>query len=166
MADYQLRHLAATDKASLIAFHERCSEETHYLRFFGAKPHLSENEASWFCAVDGERRGAVVATLPVEGDEIIVGVGRWDLLGSGEEAEVAFVVADDHQGHGIGRALVEAVLDQTRAHGVEWAVGAVLPHNTRMRMLLSRSGWPCAWRRSDGVSAFRIHIRAGVPSAA
>ena len=157
MSDYGFRRLGPGDEAALINFHERCSEETHYLRFFGTKPSLSETEAAWFCAVDGDQRGAVVAVDGAAGDRI-AGVGRWDRLASGDKAEIAFVVADDHQGHGLGRALLAAVIREAQARRIRWLVGTVLPRNSRMRGLLTRSGRPCAWRLEDGEATFRMDI--------
>jgi GNAT superfamily N-acetyltransferase len=164
MSDYRLRHLRAGDEAALIDFHDGCSEETHYLRFFAAKPSLSEPEAAWFCAVDGDQRGAVVAVDAAAGDRI-VGVGRWDRLPGGDEAEIAFVVADDHQSRGIGRTLVAAVIREAQAQGIHWLVGTTLRHNSRMRALLTRSDVPCAWTFDD-VAAFRMDVRAGGQTAA
>jgi RimJ/RimL family protein N-acetyltransferase len=159
MSDYGFRQLGPGDEAALIDFHHRCSEETHYLRFFAVKPSMSEAEAAWFCDVDGEERGAVVAVDTATGDRI-VGVGRWDRL-PGDKAEIAFVVADDHQGRGIGGALVAAVIREAQVRRIRWLVGTVLPRNSRMRGLLTRCGQPCTWRFEDGEATFRMDIGTG-----
>lgn len=158
-SSFTLRPLTATDESALIDFHERCSDETHYLRFFGSKPHLSEGEARWFCAVEDRRCGAVVAVDPDDPGRIL-GVGRWERLEDGAEAEGAWVVDDAHQGRGVGTALLEAVMVEARAHGVRWLVGEVLAHNVRMRRLLSRSGMPCAWSWDDGIASFRVDLES------
>src|ERR1700676_3740019 len=44
--------------------------------------------------------------------EAIIGVGRYDRLGSGTEAEVAFAVADDHQG-GASQPFCSSILPPT-----------------------------------------------------
>lgn len=157
MSEFTLRPLTAADEQALMDFHERCSDQTHYLRFFGAKPHLSESEAHWFCAVDHRHRGAIVATDPAEPDQII-GVGRWEGRDGDTEAEGAWVVADAYQGRGIGRALVEAVIKAARDHGVKTLVGEVLSHNAPMRSLLSRAAVPCTWTFESGTVAFRMDV--------
>jgi RimJ/RimL family protein N-acetyltransferase len=137
MSSYIFRPLTATDSSELIAFHERCSERTHYLRFFCAKPHLRPDEAEYLCAIDQHKRGALVVTSP-DSPDAIHGVGRWEPV-SDDAAEIAFVIEDTHQGHGIGRALVTAVLEEMQRAGYQKAVADVLAENGCMRALLRQA---------------------------
>jgi len=51
-------HAIAPDNASALQrFHHRLSERSIYLRFFAAKPQLSDMEAGYFTNVDGMNRG-------------------------------------------------------------------------------------------------------------
>ena len=55
-------HAIAPDNASALQrFHHRLSERSIYLRFFAAKPELSDREAGYFTNVDGINRFALVA---------------------------------------------------------------------------------------------------------
>jgi GNAT superfamily N-acetyltransferase len=94
-----VRGIRRDDATALQAFHERLSADTVRNRFFGAHPRLSDDEARRFVEL-GPGQQALVATF----DHQIIGVGRYIRLGSGE-AEVAFVVQDGYQGHGIGTEL-------------------------------------------------------------
>src|SRR5277367_2774134 len=92
-----LRPVKEQDLDALIAFHEHLSAESVHSRFFGSRPHLSLNEAREFVTIDERRRMAFVV---VNGERLIA-VGRYEGLDDRKSAEVAFVVADDFQGHGL-----------------------------------------------------------------
>src|SRR5687768_9119735 len=99
-----LRPIRSSDAPRLVDLHSRLSHESQYLRFFGAKPELSTQEAAWLAGVDMERRFAIVGCVREDGVDRIVGVGRFDMSPDGN-AEAAVVVRDDHQGQGLGSAL-------------------------------------------------------------
>ena len=159
LAKFILRDLTAEDREALKAFHERCSDETHYLRFFNAKPHLTDAEAAYFCGVNQRERGAIVAAA-MEAPWVIWGVGRWERQADSDEAEVAFVVDDIHQNCGIGSTLLHAVKQRTAALGLRYLVGETLPHNARMRHLLDQAG-RCEWRYKSGSACFRLAVAGG-----
>jgi len=131
--DLTLRPISSSDETALIEFHDRCSEETHYLRFAAAKPQLRPAEAHYLCAVDDHSRGALVI---VESDDpgTIHGVGRWERVNP-TDAELAFVIEDAYQGQGFGRKLVEATAERAHEEGFSRLVTDVLSSNYRMRRL-------------------------------
>jgi GNAT superfamily N-acetyltransferase len=96
-----IRSIRPDDAAGLQAFHARLSNDTIRNRFLGIHPMLRDAEAHRFTSVLRGKDAALVATI----DETIVAVGRYVGL-SGGDAEVAFVVEDPCQGHGIGTALL------------------------------------------------------------
>src|SRR5918997_4404389 len=82
-------HAIAPDNASALQrFHHRLSERSIYLRFFAAKPELSDREAVYFTNLDKINRFALVAVDP-ERPEEIVGVVSFDREGTTERAEYA-----------------------------------------------------------------------------
>jgi GNAT superfamily N-acetyltransferase len=97
-----VRSIRPDDASALQAFHRRLSEDTVHNRFFGLHPELSEQEARRFTSLATGEETALVATV----DNRIVVVGRSVRLGGGDAAEVAFVVSDGYQHHGIGTTLL------------------------------------------------------------
>jgi GNAT superfamily N-acetyltransferase len=134
---WSLRPLSPADETALIEFHDRCSEETHYLRFAAAKPQLRPTEAHYFCGVDDHSRGALVTNA--DDPRTIYGVGRWERL-TPTDAELAFVIEDAHQGQGLGRKLVEATIERAHQEGFTRLVRDMLLSNYRMRHLARNHG--------------------------
>ena len=129
-----IRPIRPDDADGLIEFHDSLSEVSRYFRFFSLHPSLPRAEAVRFADVDGDDRMAFVAEV----DGHIVGVGRYDrLLLEPAVAELAFAVADDLQGHGIGTALLCRLARDAPAHGIETFCAWVLPTNHRMLDLFS-----------------------------
>lgn len=145
-----------SDGYRLTRFHRTLSADTTYLRFFSFHPELSEPELYRFTHVDHVDREAVVAVVDGE----IVGVARFDRLGSGTDAEVAFVVADHWQGRGLGTALFHVLARQARAGGVERFVAETLPHNRRMLAVFHHCGLPVAEAFDSGIVRLTIDLQA------
>jgi RimJ/RimL family protein N-acetyltransferase len=136
--DLLLRPIRPEDQPALMAFHDRCSDETQYMRFGAHKPHLRVDEARYLCDVDDRGRGALVAVEPGRRDSIH-GVGRWDGLNR-TDAEVAFVIEDSYQGRGLGHQLVEATVKRARAAGFTRLYLDAHSTNHRMRRLARQYG--------------------------
>ena len=94
--------------------------------------------------VDGHRHVAWVALV----DGVPVGIARY-IRTEHHTAELAFEVADAHQGRGIGSALVDAVTTVARDHGIRYLEATVEPGNRASEALLSRVG--IRLRMSDGL---------------
>jgi GNAT superfamily N-acetyltransferase len=58
------------------------------------------------------------------------------------EAEIAFAVADELQGQGIGRQLMSMALELARARGLRTATATLLAENVPMRRLVQRADLP------------------------
>jgi GNAT superfamily N-acetyltransferase len=108
-----VRPIRPEDGTALVAFHERLPPDTVYSWFFSAKPRLSAAEVEYLTHLDHDARVALVADL---GDRIVA-VARYDRTAREQEAEVAFVVADEHQGRGIGTVLLEHLASAARERG-------------------------------------------------
>jgi GNAT superfamily N-acetyltransferase len=101
---------AAPDRARgqplLAAMVERLSEELSYWRFFTSKTELSPAELDYLVDVDHFAHEAIIAIDDSSGEAR--GVARCSRSNDDAEvAEVAVIVADDRQGRGLGRALLD-----------------------------------------------------------
>jgi RimJ/RimL family protein N-acetyltransferase len=131
-----LRPIRADDAPRLRALYERLSPESLYYRFFSPVPPPTDRQLRLLTEVDYDRRMAVVAT--VGGD--VVGVARYDRIdGDPAAAEVAVIVQDDLQGHGLGTTLMQRLAEMATERGVERFTATVLPENQRVLGMFERS---------------------------
>src|SRR5215210_7311134 len=129
-------HAIAPENASALQrFHHRLSERSIYLRFFAAKPELSDREARYFTNVDGINRFALVALDPERPEEIIA-VVSFDREGDSDLAEYAAAVEDRWQGRALGLAFTHRLIEAALKRGIKVFTGVVLPRNARMLNLL------------------------------
>jgi RimJ/RimL family protein N-acetyltransferase len=99
--------------------------------------------------VDYEHRMALVATSGGGEAEKILGVVRYEHIRPGT-AEVAFVVEDHWQGHGIATALLHRLADYARQRGYTTFVAFIMGNNTRMIEVLRNSGYPSTAHYATG----------------
>ena len=153
-----LRPISGDDEELLVEFYAQVSAESKYLRFFAPMPTLSERDVKRFTHVDHHDRVAFVLTVAQK----IIAVGRFDRItppeGTGDEAEVAFLVQDAHQGRGIAQLLLEHLAQAGRERGVKKFVAEVLPENMRMIQIFRDAGYHVAGGFEDGVMRFEFPI--------
>ena len=112
----EIRALRPDDRADLIAAVGRTGAESFYRRFFGARHDFTEREIASFLDIDLVGHVALVAVVEEGGRPTIVGGGRYIAVGPGK-AEMAFAVVDEHQGQGIGAALLRHLAAIARGAG-------------------------------------------------
>src|ERR671915_2193803 len=144
---------------ALQRFHHRLSERSIYLRFFAAKPELSDREAVYFTNVDRIDRFALVALDPERPEEII-GVVSFDREGTTERAEYAAEVEGRWQGRGLGMALTRRLIEAALKRDVRTFTAFVLPQNSGMLHLLRDLGLPERSRYEDGTDYVEIDLSA------
>lgn len=132
-----VRPIRPEDAPGLADFHHHLSRRSIYRRFLFLHPDLSPGEIERFTCVDYVDRLALV----VEDEGSLVAVGRYDRRPGTAEAEVAFVVADRYQHHGIGALLLDLLADAARQRGIAAFVADTLVDNTEMLDVFLHSGF-------------------------
>lgn len=128
-----VRPLRNGDVDTVLAVFERLGERSRRARFNGPKPRLSTAELEQLSRIDANRHALVAY---VSGDDRPVAIAR--LVRDGRTAEVAFEVADDYQGRGIGSALTSLLLADARAAGITEVTALVSSDNPAAVALLRR----------------------------
>lgn len=150
-----LRPLMPEDDGAYRIFAAALSPEAIYYRFFSPRNTLTEQEIEHFLNLDYHERFAVVA---VDGDKI-VGVGRYDQSRHEPfDAEIAFIVAEDHQGNGIATEMLRLLALAARQNGITRFVASVLPDNHKMLQVFAESGWIVDRHFEDGVIQIALAI--------
>lgn len=130
-----IRPLRHGDTGTVAALFARLGERSRERRFCGAKPRLSDLELANLARVDADHH---VLVGYIEGDPAPVGIAR--LVRSGASAEVAFAVADSHQGRRVGTTLARELAADARAAGITRLVATVCGENPRVLALVRRLG--------------------------
>ncbi|MCK0111740.1 GNAT family N-acetyltransferase [Ornithinimicrobium sp. F0845] len=151
-----VRPIVPEDAEAIHYFHSQQSQESIYLRFFAPIRRLSDRDVHRFTHVDYDRRVALVMIIADE----IAGIGRYDRLEETDwgAAEVAFNVADKHQGMGIGSVLLEHLAAIGREAGVKLFTADVLPQNRKMINVFQDAGFEVEHEFDDGVIAVSFEI--------
>jgi GNAT superfamily N-acetyltransferase len=112
----QLRPQRPDDGPRLAEFFARLSPHSRYQRFFtGMPPRLPRAVLKALANVDGERHVGVIA----ERDGRVVGAARYVRSEQTPEvADVAFTVADELQGNGLGRLLMQELQAHAARRGI------------------------------------------------
>ena len=140
-----IRPFEAADAAGVLAFLDRLSVESRYRRFFGPPSTATLHAVA---SPDGIRHVALVA---IDGRDV-VGLASFHVAADDpSHADASVVVADDHQRHGLGTALVFALGRLARRQGVEHLTATVLTDNLAVLTLLRKVA-PSAGRIHDGIT--------------
>ncbi|MET7573618.1 GNAT family N-acetyltransferase [Streptomyces sp. NPDC005492] len=151
----RIRPITVDDADRLVSFYEQVSDESKYYRFFAPYPRLSAKDVHRFTHHDFVDRVGLAATV---GGEFIATV-RYDRISAdgraasapADEAEVAFLVQDAHQGRGVASALLEHIAAVARERGIRRFAAEVLPANNKMIKVFTDAGYTQKRSFEDGV---------------
>jgi len=149
----EIRALRTQDKDDLIRAVGKLSAQSLYRRFFGVKRHFTNKEIAFFLNIDFTSQVALVAVAEEHDQATIIAGGRYVVTEPGE-AELAFAVVDQYQGHGIGTLILTHLAKIARQAGITQFVADVLPSNAAMLKVFEKSGL----RRSTKREAGTVHV--------
>jgi acetate---CoA ligase (ADP-forming) len=141
------------DAKSSLAFFRGLSDESLYLRFHG-RPTVGPNLVEPLLEPDWAERGALVG---VTGDRVVA-VANYVRLRDPHAAEVAFAVADDFQGRGIGTRLLEQLAAAAADVGIEEFVAEVMPANDPMLRVFADAGFETTRATVSGTVEVRLEL--------
>ncbi|GGT48640.1 hypothetical protein GCM10010271_61280 [Streptomyces kurssanovii] len=150
----RIRPITPEDAHRLVSFYEQVSDESKYYRFFAPYPRLSDKDVHRFTHHDYVDRVGLAVTV---GGEFIATV-RYDRINAqgrpasapADEAEVAFLVQDAHQGRGVASALLEHIAAVARERGIRRFAAEVLPANSKMIKVFRDAGYTQRRSFEDG----------------
>jgi acetyltransferase len=133
-----LRPIRPEDEARHRDFLEAVAPADLRMRFFQAPHRLSHDELARMTQIDYDREMAFIA---VDAAQHTLGVGRLVRDPDNVEAEFALLVRSDLQRRGLGRLLMQTLLDHAAAQGTQRVVGDVLRENHGMLGLMRVMGF-------------------------
>ena len=151
----RIRPITTEDAERLVSFYEQVSDESKYYRFFAPYPRLSARTSTASPTTTTWTGWASRSTI---GGEFIATV-RYDRIDAhgparpsapADEAEVAFLVQDAHQGRGVASALLEHIAAVARERGIRRFAAEVLPANNKMIKVFRDAGYTQKRSFEDG----------------
>ena len=154
-----VRFVEPRDAEALQDYFRSLSVRSRYNRFLGAISELPQTQLDHFIHVGEDDQFSVVAVMPIDGVETIVGEARYAFDAGTARFEFGLSVDDRWQGHGIGTALLKNLECRAAAFGAERLFGDTLRSNDAMIGLARKSGF--AFTNSPGdwkLVRFEKHI--------
>jgi acetate---CoA ligase (ADP-forming) len=136
-----LRRAESADAAALHALYDDLEHDDVRLRFFGP---IVDVDRVLRRLLDPPNVNVVATAGPR-----LLGHGMYAPLG-GDRAEVAFTVAHDAQGRGVGTLLLRHLATSALSEGIDTFVADVLPDNHRMIDMFRQSGFDPSLRSGAG----------------
>ena len=146
------------DVAGLLTFFRGLSERSFYFRFHGA-PRLASSLVEPFVDPDWDNLGSYIGVVAgADAEERTVALASYVRLRDASTAEVAFAVADELQGHGVGTRLLEQLAGRAHEAGVEQFVAEVMPENAPMLHVFEDAGFEVHRELESGTLEVRFDI--------
>jgi acetyltransferase len=145
-----IRPLRRSDLDIESAFVEGLSRQTRYNRLLGGAINISRAYIEQLTTIDYSRDMALAAIVMTEDSEVLIGVARYVMdtqaagpqgTGFPAQSEFAIVIADAWQGRGIGRHLMQKLIEVARARAVPRLFGEILSTNHAMLQMMRALGF-------------------------
>lgn len=133
-----IRPLCYEDRDEFLQMFNRLTAETKFLRYHYVKLRMSAEEAENYCSIDYQDKFVLLAGKNINGKHKIIGLGRYDRIGSSNIAEISFLVDDKEQGKGICTNLLIDLTNIARGKGISTFVGILTNANTVMLDILKK----------------------------
>ena len=133
------------------------------MRFFNAMRSISRSRIARFTQIDFDREMALVAIE--RGDarlDHVLGEVRAVADSCGNFADFAIVVDSALKGQGLGRLLLDTLVNYCRSRGIAELRGETLDGNLRMQRLARRLGFTLSTGADRGTIDLRLALRQPV----
>ena len=137
----QVRPVAPDDQPRLARYVENLSPPSQQMRFHAVVRGCTPGLLAVLAGTATPRQQVLVASLRVDGGEVLVGEARYVVDCTGTQAEFAISVADAWRGTGVARQLMSQLLQRAADEGLHWLHGDVLACNARMLAFVERMGF-------------------------
>jgi RimJ/RimL family protein N-acetyltransferase len=154
-----VRAIKSDDKGAFERGFRRLSPRTIQRRFFSAVSALTPQDLRYFTELDFTSHVGLVITIEQAATEILIAVGRFVRLSSNpEDAEVAFIVADEYQHRGAATLLLRHLTPIARTLGIRRFVAFVQHDNRDMLRVFEQTGCPLTQTFENGATRVTLNI--------
>jgi RimJ/RimL family protein N-acetyltransferase len=152
-----LRPIRPTDEPKLVTLFYSMSEDALYKRFMRVVKRVPHEERQYFLDVDyDDNMAMVLETCDPLTEPEIVGIAQYFRDPTTGFADVGFIVRDAWQAKGLGRILVDEMVQLARARGLKGLTAEVLTSNQTMLHLFRSTGLNVRSEIESGVCILEI----------
>ena len=157
-----IRPIRPEDEPMMVAFHERLSERSVYFRYFhllNLSQRTAHERLTRMCFIDYDRAMALVAERETgNGAGDLLGIGRLTRVHGTNEAEMAILISDDFQGHGLGTELLRRLIEIGKQEKIEKITADILSENRTMQRVCERLGFHLQYDPDEGTVKVEIAL--------
>lgn len=154
-----LRPVKISDEALLKNFFYSLSEVNMHRRFISARMDMRHDRLQQFVVIDYTKEMLILAVVPHDKEELIVGMGQYYINEWAHTAEVAFVVRDEWQNKGIGTELLLYLTYLAKKEGLHGFTAEVLVENKPMLQLFGNMGFIIEKSMEAGTYELKMSFR-------
>ncbi|MGX4640115.1 bifunctional acetate--CoA ligase family protein/GNAT family N-acetyltransferase [Massilia sp. SYSU DXS3249] len=155
-----LRPVRPEDGPAHLKFFDALTPDDVRYRMFVRIRELQPSQLARFTQIDYDREMAFIATRPgPDGVAETLGVGRVVADPDNVSAEFAVTVRSDLKGLGLGRILMNKLIEYCRMRGTREIVGEALPQNNRIIGLVRKLGFEVTPTGEEGVRKFSLQLK-------
>lgn len=151
------RPILPEDEPLLKQFIAEVTPEDLYYRYFSEITEFTHEDLAYMTQIDYDREMAFVAVRQHAGNAII-GVTRAYSDPDNTDAEFSVLVRSDLKKMGLGRLLLEKMVDYARGHGLKRLTAITMPSNHGMISLAKRLGFAVDMQLEDGIVALSLTL--------
>jgi acyl-CoA hydrolase/GNAT superfamily N-acetyltransferase len=150
-----LRPAKISDEPLLKEFFYSLSDKSMYRRFASARKDMPHRRLQEFVAVDYSKEMIILAMIPHQEKEEVVGLGQYSLNEKTHFAELALVVRDDMQNQGIGGELQSYLTYLAKRSGILGFEAEVLEENLPALRVVEKGGFQ-VMKKEGGAVELRL----------
>lgn len=152
------RPILPEDEPLLKDFILRVTKEDLYYRYFSEINEFTHEDLANMTQIDYDREMAFVAVRLEDGINEIIGVTRTVSDADNIDAEFSVLVRSDLKGVGLGRLLLEKMIDYATNHGLLLLTGITMPNNRGMIALAKKLGFEVDVQLQDGIVNLSLQL--------
>ncbi len=145
-------------EAHVIFFNQLNPDDVRY-RAFSSIRQLQEPQVARLTQIDYDREMAFIATrIGADGQRETLGVVRAVADADNHEAEFAIIVRSDMKGRGLGRLLMQRLIDYCRSRGTHFIIGETMSDNRGLLTLTQKLGFIAKPVAGEHIMSLRLDL--------
>lgn len=152
-----IRPVKPTDERLVQQFFYGMSDREVYYRFLHGLKSFPKKDMQMMVNIDYHRQMALLALAGDFESPKVVGVGRY-VLGEEGLPEVDFAVSGEYQGKGLGRAIMNALVDIAKTRGLAGVSAVIMSDNMASLHIFYTLGYAVTGTVDRGVTEIDVHF--------